>query len=291
MNTPDKESVKQVIRILTGTALGCLLCGFSINAVYVPSKLINSGLAGLALLLNYQFGLPTGLMNFALTVPMMALAWIFLGKRHFLYNLYGTFLFSFSIDIFSGLHIPFDGVLPTVILGGLLYGIGLGIIYRSGGIAGGVDILARILNKYFDVSMATTSLLFNTVVLTVFMFVSGVDLAVLTLATAFVATKANDYVNTGLDRRRAVLIITEKEGELCQVILSQIGRGITIFNAHGAYTHQPHSVLYCVVSPWQVGRLKRIIRSVDPGAFFTITETIGVYGRGHGFHKITEIDQ
>ncbi len=291
MNTPDKESVKQVIRILTGTALGCLLCGFSINAFYVPSKLINSGLAGLALLLNYQFGLPTGLMNFALTVPMMALAWIFLGKRHFLYNLYGTFLFSFSIDIFSGLHIPFDGVLPTVILGGLLYGIGLGIIYRSGGIAGGVDILARILNKYFDVSMATTSLLFNTVVLTVFMFVSGVDLAVLTLATAFVATKANDYVNTGLDRRRAVLIITEKEGELCQVILSQIGRGITIFNAHGAYTHQPHSVLYCVVSPWQVGRLKRIIRSVDPGAFFTITETIGVYGRGHGFHKITEIDQ
>ncbi len=291
MNTPDKESVKQVIRILTGTALGCLLCGFSINAFYVPSKLINSGLAGLALLLNYQFGLPTGLMNFALTVPMMALAWIFLGKRHFLYNLYGTFLFSFSIDIFSGLHIPFDGVLPTVILGGLLYGIGLGIIYRSGGIAGGVDILARILNKYFDVSMATTSLLFNTVVLTVFMFVSGVDLAVLTLATAFVATKANDYVNTGLDRRRAVLIITEKEGELCQVILSQIGRGITIFNAQGAYTHQPHSVLYCVVSPWQVGRLKRIIRSVDPGAFFTITETIGVYGRGHGFHKITEIDQ
>lgn len=291
MNTPDKESVKQVIRILTGTALGCLLCGFSINAFYVPSKLINSGLAGLALLLNYQFGLPTGLMNFALTVPMMALAWIFLGKRHFLYNLYGTFLFSFSIDIFSGLHIPFDGVLPTVILGGLLYGIGLGIIYRSGGIAGGVDILARILNKYFDVSMATTSLLFNTVVLTIFMFVSGVDLAVLTLATAFVATKANDYVNTGLDRRRAVLIITEKEGELCQVILSQIGRGITIFNAQGAYTHQPHSVLYCVVSPWQVGRLKRIIRSVDPGAFFTITETIGVYGRGHGFHKITEIDQ
>lgn len=291
MHTPDKESVKQVIRILTGTALGCLLCGFSINAFYVPSKLINSGLAGLALLLNYQFGLPTGLMNFALTVPMMALAWIFLGKRHFLYNLYGTFLFSFSIDIFSGLHIPFDGVLPTVILGGLLYGIGLGIIYRSGGIAGGVDILARILNKYFDVSMATTSLLFNTVVLTIFMFVSGVDLAVLTLATAFVATKANDYVNTGLDRRRAVLIITEKEGELCQVILSQIGRGITIFNAQGAYTHQPHSVLYCVVSPWQVGRLKRIIRSVDPGAFFTITETIGVYGRGHGFHKITEIDQ
>ena len=291
MNTPDKESVKQVIRILTGTALGCLLCGFSINAFYVPSKLINSGLAGLALLLNYQFGLPTGLMNFALTVPMMALAWIFLGKRHFLYNLYGTFLFSFSIDIFSGLHIPFDGVLPTVILGGLLYGIGLGIIYRSGGIAGGVDILARILNKYFDVSMATTSLLFNTVVLTIFMFVSGVDLAVLTLATAFVATKANDYVNTGLDRRRAVLIITEKEGELCQVILSQIGRGITIFNAQGAYTHQPHSVLYCVVSPWQVGRLKRIIRSVDPGAFFTITETIGVYGHGHGFHKITEIDQ
>ena len=291
MNTPDKESVKQVIRILTGTALGCLLCGFSINAFYVPSKLINSGLAGLALLLNYQFGLPTGLMNFALTVPMMALAWIFLGKRHFLYNLYGTFLFSFSIDIFSGLHIPFDGVLPTVILGGLLYGIGLGIIYRSGGIAGGVDILARILNKYFDVSMATTSLLFNTIVLTIFMFVSGVDLAVLTLATAFVATKANDYVNTGLDRRRAVLIITEKEGELCQVILSQIGRGITIFNAQGAYTHQPHSVLYCVVSPWQVGRLKRIIRSVDPGAFFTITETIGVYGRGHGFHKITEIDQ
>lgn len=291
MNTPDKESVKQVIRILTGTALGCLLCGFSINAFYVPSKLINSGLAGLALLLNYQFGLPTGLMNFALTVPMMALAWIFLGKRHFLYNLYGTFLFSFSIDIFSGLHIPFDGVLPTVILGGLLYGIGLGIIYRSGGIAGGVDILARILNKYFDISMATTSLLFNTVVLTIFMFVSGVDLAVLTLATAFVATKANDYVNTGLDRRRAVLIITEKEGELCQVILSQIGRGITIFNAQGAYTHQPHSVLYCVVSPWQVGRLKRIIRSVDPGAFFTITETIGVYGRGHGFHKITEIDQ
>lgn len=286
----EKSSVAQTARILLCTALGSLLCGFSMNAFYIPGKLINSGLAGVALLLNYQFGWPPGITNFALTIPLMILAWIFLGKKLFLYNLYGTFVFSIAMDIFSGIHIPFDSALPTVVLGGLIYGVGLGTIYRNGGIAGGVDIISRILNKYFDISMATTGLIFNTLVLTVFMFIKGLDLTVLTLITAFISSKANEYVLNGLDRRRAVFIITEKKDELSQVILSQIGRGITILPGEGAYTHQKHSVLYCVVSPWQIGRLKRIIRSIDPSAFFTITETVGVYGRGHGFHKISEID-
>lgn len=290
MHSPDKESALQTARTLAGTALGCLLCGFSMNVFYTPSKLISSGLAGVALLLNYQFGFSTAASNFLMTVPLMILAWIFLGKKMFWCNLYGTALFSLSIQLFSGLRIPFETQLPTVILGGLIYGAGVGIIFRSGGIAGGADIIARILNKYFSVSMATTGMMINAAVLCVFMFISGLDLTVLTLATVFVSTTANHYVNDGIDRRRAALIITEKEEELSAAIFSKIGRGITVFDARGGYTHQSHAVLYCVVSPWQVARLKRTIRAVDPNAFFTITETIGVYGRGHGFHKITDID-
>jgi uncharacterized membrane-anchored protein YitT (DUF2179 family) len=290
MNTIDKSSAWQTVRVLFFTTLGSLLCGFSMNAFYVPGNLINSGLSGVTLLLNYQFGLPLGITNFTLTIPLMILAWFFLGKRLFFLNLYGTVVFSLSMEIFTGISIPFNSTLPTVVLGGLIYGIGLGTIYRSGGIAGGVDIIARILNKYYDISMATTSLVFNTIVIVIFMFIKGLDLTVLTLITAFISSKADEYVLNGLDRRRAIFIITEHKDELAQAILSQVGRGITILPAEGAYTHQEHAVLYCVVSPWQVGRLKRIIRSVDPGAFFTITETVGVYGRGHGFHKIADID-
>lgn len=290
MHHPDKETAAQTARTLAGTALGCLLCGFSINAFYIPGKLISGGMSGVALLLNYQFGFSAAAANFLLTVPLMILAWIFLGKKLFLYNLYGTALFSLAIQLFSGLRLPYETQLPTVILGGVIYGVGLGLIYRSGGIAGGADIIGRLLNKYFSVSMATTGLVINTLVLCAFMFISGLDLAVLTLATVFIASQANRYVNDGIDRRRAVLIITEKETELAAAIFAKVGRGVTAFDARGAYTHQSLSVLYCVVSPWQIARLKRTVRSVDPNAFFTITETVGVYGRGQGFHKITDID-
>ncbi len=286
----QKDQVRGFAVAMGGTLLGSCFCGIAINFFYNPSHLLSGGFPAIAQLLNFQFGWSLSITNFIITIPLLILAWFLLSPRLCVYDLFGTAMFSLAIEIFSWFPAPEISEMTSMILGGLLYGTGCGIILRSGGLAGGNDILCRIMNKYFSINLGTTGLIVNATTLTAYLFMSNIDLVVLTLVAVFISAQANNFVNHGIDHRRAVMIITNKEAEISQAIMSQMERGVTVFDARGAYTHDTRSVLYCVISAMQVAPLKRIIRSIDPNAFFTITEAQTVYGRGKGFHKVTEID-
>ncbi len=272
-----------------GTTAGCLISGFAIAVFYHHSRLISGGITGVAMILNYQLGWNTSLMNLLLNIPIFIAGFIMLGKKHIIFSIYGTIMISLALQIFDGITIAYESTLTTVLLGGVLNGIGAGIMIRSGGTTGGTDIIGKILNKKFSIAIGTTQMSFNLVMLAIYGIMFDLDLAVLTMATSIMSSSINNYINDGVDRRRVLQIITSKPDEMAQRIHEELKRGATSIPCEGGTTHLHHTMLHVVISKFQLAAVKRIIREVDPGAFFTIQMTTGVYGKGKTFHAVSQI--
>ena len=285
-----KEHILPNLRIFGFILLGSLLYSLGLNLFYRPSQLLSGGLTGIAMLLNYQFGFSTSLMVILLNIPMFILGFFLISRRFVLESLVGMLIFTGSIELFKNLSLPFNSPVTAIVLGGFLTGLGNGCIFRSGASVGGTDIISKTFHKYFSVNMATTALVINCVIVLVSAFIYGIDQAVLTVCAMFIASKVTTYVIDGIDHRRAILIVTEKKDTVAKALMEKLGRGITILDAHGAYTGNPNSILYCVISKHQLQTLKLIIKKEDPNAFFTIITVNGVYGHGHSFFQLSEIE-
>ncbi len=272
-----------------GTTVGCLIIGFAIAVFYHHSQLISGGITGVAMILNYEFGWNTSLLNLILNIPIFIAGFFLLGKKHIIFSIYGTLMISLALQLFDGITLSYESTLTTVLFGGVLNGLGAGVMIRSGGTSGGTDIIGKILNKYFSIAIGTTQMAFNLAMLVVFGILFDLDLAVLTMATSVVSSSINNYINDGVDRRRVLQIITSKPDEMAERIHQELKRGATSIPCEGGTTHLHHTMLHVVISKFQLAAVKRIIREVDPGAFFTIQMTTGVYGKGKTFHAVSQI--
>lgn len=290
MKAETKEFFKENGRTILEVVIGSALYSLGMNLFYTPAKLLAGGVAGFAQLLNYEFGLPVSLMVVMINIPMFLLGWKLVNRKFILYSAVGMAIFTGFIQLFSGLHLEFSSPLTSVMMGGVLTGLGVGLIYRSGASVGGTDIISKILHKYFSVNMATSGLVINAVIVFMSAFIYGIDQAVLTICAMFISSQVNSYVIDGWDHRRAILIVSDKKEELPKALMEKLKRGVTIVNAEGAYTGQEHYLMYCVISKHQLGQLKSVVKQVDPNAFFTIITVNGVYGKGISFFSFKHID-
>ena len=290
MKAETKEFFKENGRTILEVVIGSALYSLGMNLFYTPATLLAGGVAGFAQLLNYEFGLPVSLMVVMINIPMFLLGWKLVNRKFILYSAVGMAIFTGFIQLFSGLHLEFSSPLTSVMMGGVLTGLGVGLIYRSGASVGGTDIISKILHKYFSVNMATSGLVINAVIVFMSAFIYGIDQAVLTICAMFISSQVNSYVIDGWDHRRAILIVSDKKEELPKALMEKLKRGVTIVNAEGAYTGQEHYLMYCVISKHQLGQLKSVVKQVDPNAFFTIITVNGVYGKGISFFSFKHID-
>ena len=175
---------------------------------------------------------------------------------------------------------PMDDKLIASIFGGLIIGIGLGTIFVGGGSSGGADILVKILNKYFDIPVGKAFLALDSFVLSALGILFGRDIFMYTLVGLFISTKAIDFIQDGVDKAKALMIISDKSEEIKNEIMKQTGRGVTIINARGGYTNDNKEVLYCILGRYEVTTVKRIVKNIDRKAFMSISEVSEVLGEG-----------
>ena len=290
MKAETKEFFKENGRTILEVVIGSALYSLGMNLFYTPAKLLAGGVAGFAQLLNYEFGLPVSLMVVLINIPMFLLGWKLVNRKFILYSAVGMAIFTGFIQLFSGLHLEFSSPLTSVMMGGVLTGLGVGLIYRSGASVGGTVIISVILLMCCSVNMATSGLVINAVIVFMSAFIYGIDQAVLTICAMFISSQVNSYVIDGWDHRRAILIVSDKKEELPKALMEKLKRGVTIVDAEGAYTGQEHYLMYCVISKHQLGQLKSVVKQVDPNAFFTIITVNGVYGKGISFFSFKHID-
>lgn len=260
--------------------LGCFFYAISINYFFISNHLAEGGVAGICLILYYLFKLPVGVMYFVINIPLLIIGWRLVGRDFLFKTLYGTSCLSFLITLTQNWKGPSSDIMLGSIYGGVLIGIGLGLIFMVNGSTGGTDIIARILNRYFDMPMGRTMLFLDIVILGVATIFFGKEIVMYTLISMAIVSKAIDYFQDGYTKSKGITIISTKSEEIKSKIMDKIGRGTTIIKGKGGYTGKEIDLLFCVVSKFEVTKVKNIVKEIDAFAFLTISDVSEVLGEG-----------
>lgn len=267
-----------------GIILACeVLNTVAFNALIAPARLLDSGVAGLALLLNQIAGLPLGAQIFLYNIPIFLLGYRFLGRRFVALSLVGVLSFAFLLDnvqLPAAIRFPAltDDLLLVAIFGGILTGIADGLILRVGGSTGGLDIVNLIFSRYSGLPLGQIFIVLNGLIIGIGALASRqIETAMYTLILLFVQANVIDTILSPTPRR-TVLIVSTRAEAVADRIMKDLSRGATFLTGEGAYTGQGFRVLMCVLTRYEMVDLRIILREVDPDAFTTVMDTTDVIG-------------
>ena len=275
----------QFIKEYIIVALACVVMAFNINYFFVGNKLAEGGVSGLSLIIHYLSNIDVSYLYFALNIPLIILAYIFLGKNFLLKTFFATFVLSVFLKVFASFSEPLDDILLAAIFGGAINGIAIGIVFYAGGSTGGMDIVAKIVNKYTGIPISRILLATDFIVLSMVAVIFGKVIFMYTLISLVISSKMIDIIQVGIYSAKGVTIITTKEDEIRKRIMEETKRGITLINAKGGYTQKEIGMLYCVVGQYQLIRVKTIVKEVDPSAFMIVADVHEVIGNGFLVNK------
>lgn len=289
-NVIGKNIWKRVWKVFL-IVLGSALYGFCFQAFLFPNNIVSGGVTGIAMIINAFTHWPIGMMVIVMNVPLFLIAWRHFGLDFLLGSLLGMALSSAFVDLFAvtGLVLTREPMLASII-GGVIKGFSLGMIYYYGATTGGIDIVAKLLRQRFSqLNFGTIVLILDAAIILGYALIIGnYDSAMYSVIAMFVVTKVIDLVLYGMDNSCTCHIISERSEELTKELTSgHMHRGVTILQGEGAYSHKQKHVILCVIKRNQIPELRRTIRDLDPNAFVIVTDAKNVFGRG--FENIAEV--
>lgn len=272
--------MNKTIRDIILVMIGSFIFSKGINAFVISGNLGEGGVTGIAIVLYYAFHISPGITNFVLNAILIIVGYKYLSKRSTYLTIFATVLISIFLGLTETWHVETGNVVINAVFGGTCVGLGIGIIVLAGGTTAGTVILARIVNKYLDISTPYALLFFDLIVVLISLTEIPLVKCLVTVMSLYIGTKVMEFVIEGLNTKKAMTIISSRPNEVAKAIDQQVGRGLTILNGHGYYTREEKDVLYVVISKTQVSRAKRIIKNIDENAFLVIHDVRDVYGNG-----------
>ncbi|WP_370639134.1 YitT family protein [Cohnella sp. REN36] len=277
-------AVRAWVVLLTGTAI----YAFGLQYFIIPNQLMEGGVTGIGILLYYATGLPTWLTTLLINLPLFWLGLRKLGWNTMIYTFGGTlslsgFLWLWETAVDLGWLVPFTSrqdFILVVLYAGVTLGVGLGLVFYSGGTTGGVDIIARILNRGKGFSLGQIILAMDAVVLLTSLIFIPKEKVLYTLVSVFIASKMIDFVQEGAYAAKAFTIVCHAPERLAETITKEMDRGVTLMKAVGGYSGEARMVVYCVVSRFEIRKLKSLVRQHDRQAFIVISDVHDVLGEG-----------
>ncbi|MGL4656760.1 MAG: YitT family protein [Sarcina sp.] len=274
-----KTTIVDIVVII----LGCVIASLGVNLFLTDAKLLSGGATGIGLIFQYLFGINAGIVVLAINIPLFILSYFKLDKRFTFYSMIGTLSLSGSLMLTSKIHIALNISDPLVlcIYGGVLCGIGYGLVFSRSASTGGTDIITMsIKKKYSNFNIGKVGLFLNLIIVSVGSIFFGLSIALYTLISMFTQGIVIDKVINGVNSKKLLLILTDKEEEVIEHIIRKMNRGVTSLEANGEYTKKHGKMLYCLVTTRQMIELKNKILNIDPKAFITIIDVNEVKGRG-----------
>ncbi|MGN0543223.1 MAG: YitT family protein [Acutalibacteraceae bacterium] len=278
-----KTKVSDILRNNAMWIIGCILYSIGVNSFAVPNSIAQSGVTGVAVILNHLFSVPVGTVNLLLNIPLLILMWIFLGKKLVARTLWVTVLLSAALDLIA-MFIPAytgDKILASLFCG-LLQGSGLGLIMITGATSGGTDIVARLVHKFFPhITIGRVVMLADAVIIAAGMLVFGsIETGLYAIIVIFVSTKVIDSMIYGTGNGKMLMVVTDKADEVSKAIISSSRRGVSIIPAVGAYTGESKNVLLCVARKHEISGIIKTIKSIDDKTFIIVSEANEILGEG-----------
>ncbi len=265
---------------------GSLIYSVALKAIAQPHGFIPAGLFGVSVLIHQLTGtLGTGLWYMLLNIPMFVLGWLFISRRFLYYSLYAMLVTALSYTFFQ---VPLPHPQPALCgpRGGALSGVGGGVVLRSLGSNGGLDVVGVILWQRFNIGLGKFYFVFN-LCLFVFSFLTlDTDLVIASLIMVFVSSAAIDYCLALFSQRKMALIISRRPEAMADDIMEKLRIGATFLEGQGAYNRDQKRVLLAVINNIQLKRLEEIVFTCDPDALFIVENTFTVIGSTFSRRKI-----
>ncbi|MBU3155894.1 YitT family protein [Clostridium estertheticum] len=266
--------------------LGATLYSIGLEIFLIPNNIIDGGVVGISIMANHFISVPLGLLTFILNIPFFIIGYKQIGKTFTIATIFSVICYSIGVSILKPIPGITHDILLAAVFGGILVGLGIGLIMRSGGSTDGTEIVAIILDKRIKFSVGEIIMFFNFFILLSAGFIFGWDRAMYSLITYFIVIKVIDIIIEGTDESKAVVIISDKHEEISEAIMARLGRGMTYLYGKGGKEGEYKNVIYVVVSRLEISKLKCIVNGFDEDAFITIgsVETTGKSYRKKAIH-------
>lgn len=270
---------------------GSFLMGVGVYTFALKGGFATGGLSGMALIINYLWGLPVGMVTLALNVPLVLLTWRTLGHGFFLKSLRTMVISTLIIDFVLPLFPVYEGSrLLAAGFSGVLMGAGLSLIYMRGSSTGGSDFLIHAAKrKAPHISFGNLSLAIDTAVILLGIPAFGdIDAALYGMVSAFALTIVMDKIIYGAGSGKLVLVITNEGQAVSRAIDAAVERGSTLVDVTGSYSGLPRRMVMCACSNNEVFKVRTAAHRVDPRALVMICEASEVFGEGFRAPEVGE---
>ena len=288
MNLKEKLSRLQLSNFILLTIAG-FINAFGVTVFLAPVKLYDSGISGTSMFLSQitPENLTLSIFLLLLNIPLFLYGLKKQGITFTVYSLYAVAIYSLGawlitdvlpIDVSMASPLAGKDLLLCAIFGGLISGVGSGLTIRYGGAIDGIEVMAVIFAKKLSISVGTFVMMYNVLLY----IVCGISmgswiLPLYSIVTYGAALKTVDFIVEGLDRSKAVMIITEKPKDITNALIEEFGCGTTNIPAVGGYSSKEKTVIYFIINRFEIAKTKAIVHAVDPSAFMTITEVADVF--------------
>jgi uncharacterized membrane-anchored protein YitT (DUF2179 family) len=256
---------KQMIFDILFIFLGASIYSFGLVTFNMPNNLAEGGVTGITLIIYKLFSINPAYSTLLLNIPLILIGLKIFGMRALMYTLVGTFSLSFNILFWQQMNITISvehDLLIAALLAGLFGGIGSGLIYKVGGTTGGTDIVARIIEKNFGLTIGRSLLI--------------LDIMVLLLSLTYLSLKEMMYT-------LIAVFVFDKNEIIADKIMEELERGVTYLKSEGAYSSVERNIIFCVATHPEINRIKEIAHEEDLQSFISVLTVNEVLGEGFSY--------
>jgi len=258
--------------------LGSIIAAFGLEEFLIPNQIIDGGVVGVAIVLSHITNFSFALYIILLNLPFLYLGYLQIGRNFAFATIFSVSSLAYWTTVFRPMQNVTYDLFLAAIFGGIMVGIGVGLIIRYGGSLDGTEIVAILLAKKTGFSVGEFIMLMNLFIFASASFVFGWEKAMYSIVAYFVAFKTIDITVEGLDESKGVMIVTDYPGDIANILVHRLGRGVTVLHGEGGFSGEPKKILYSVITRLEIAKMKSIVFEIDPYAFVSIHEVHEVMG-------------
>lgn len=273
----SKDRLKRYASFL----LGILIVSFAFNIFILPNDIV-FGVSGIAVMLKKLLNIDPSLTILIGSLLLLVLSYALMGKEKTANSVVGSLLYPIFVKLTEWV-IPLVDLGSTepfliAIFGAAISGFGLGLIFKAGFTTGGTDILNQIVSKYFKMSIGNAMFFTDGLIIVASLFIFGWQKFMYSIVSIVVISIMTDKVILGISQSKAFYIITDYETAVKKYILENLSHGVTVLETRGGYTGNAQKMIMCIIPTKEYYKVKEGIHSIDPDAFFLVTDAYEVSG-------------
>lgn len=278
-----RKNIKKWIADLFFWVFGCFVYSSAVTMFVASNEISPGGITGIATALGFYFKIPSGILLFIFNIPILVLGFLKFGGIFILKTSIVSGIMSVTLTI-TDITLPnfnIDLILASI-FGGILMGIGISVIMLRGATTGGIDIIAKLINrKHRHLTFGRLILLMDgVVILFAAIIYQNIESALYSVIAMYATSYIMDVILYGSDKGKLIYVVTNHPEEICKGIAKNLKRGVTVVSAKGGYTGLERTLLLCTVRRHEVSALYEIINKYDEKSFIIVADAGEIIGEG-----------